>query len=489
MHSQRNAPQSESSLIHTGNAIDMEAFAEYERQQAEDEDSIDFGDGIAKAAVVVKDKAAVAEEPSSLAMEDAIHDMPVISHKGESTLMVDSPLLRAIEEVNGERAKPKQRHWPVLVAFFLIALVVILGGIALIAKFFLTEEAPPEEIAQAEPETPAFEPLPVVETQMSIIPGNATVLINGVFVPPTSRTLKGVSYPLAANRNNAIAIYNEGYVPYLAVLDKERNFDEYPISVELVSSELYQISRLTIKAPENADVSKMLIYVNGRVFHPMQEYVIQSVSGFPYFIQVKYEGMGDHLHVVWPVRTEETLQLPELQTQFNSERATLFTLSVPKDFEQERGKVIITAEGRQHIKAGTLRVPKAELIELTLRKDGRFPLNMVFDSTPFGSITVDGYMQLSSQGIAHVNFGRKSSRDLTLCFRRTSELICAEPGGENIVPSGRWDLIAYRVVDGRRVMLDSVSSETLRADFNYTFTLTDSGKTFSYTMTQNKRKN
>ncbi|MCL2325463.1 MAG: hypothetical protein FWC40_03025, partial [Proteobacteria bacterium] len=433
-HSQHNAHQSESSLIHASNAIDMAAFAEYERQQAslaEDEDSIDFGDGIAKSAVVVVDKnSAAAEDPSPLAMEDAIHDMPVVSHKGESTLMVDSPLLRAIEEVNGERAKPKQRHWPILVTLFLVVLAAILGGVVVIAKIFITEEMPQEEEALAEPETPAFEPLPVVETQMSIIPGNANVLINGVFVPPTARTLEGGSYPLAADRSNAIAIYHDGYVPYLDVFNKDRNFVEYPVSVELVSSELYQTSRLTIRAPENADVAKMLIYVNGRVLLPMQEYVIQTVSGFPYFIQVRYEGMGDHLHVIWPTRAEETLQLPELQTQFNSDRTTLFTLSVPKDFEQDRSfSIRIAAEGRHHTKTGTLRVSKAELIELALRKGGRFPLNMVFDSTPFGSITVDSYMQLSSQSIAHINFGRRSSRDLTLCFRRVAELVCAEPGG------------------------------------------------------------
>jgi hypothetical protein len=117
-----------------------------------------------------------------------------------------------------------------------------------------------------------------------------------------------------------------------------------------------------------------------------------------------------------------------------------------------------------------------------MMKDGRYPMEIILDTTPFGSITVKPYMQLASRGAATVKFAKGSDNDITLCFRRASEAMCTTPGEDNVVPSGKWELTAYWVEDEQKHWFDNAPYETLSDGATYVVKLSRKGKSFGYDM-------
>lgn len=493
---------SDEKMVQAGNAVDIRALEDYQYAiSRQDTDTIDFGDEI-DACSVIAFEANVGEAGEilvgggeTLSKQGAEEDGEPVRHR-ESTLLVDSPLLELKEEMAGERELPREATHHHLV--FVILFVGILGIIVAVVISMHTseiEEAVEDSVSNGSNPKDATRTKNGFSYHMAPISGGPRAgdyVINGValnaqFPNPADR----LGVQLVDGMRNTLIVYADDFVPYTISIDAERDFVDKPLGYHLESSETYQKSNLTIRTPKGTDFSSAVLYVNGKSLIAKPEQTVEVVSGFPTFIQMSDRNdKGDHLHVVWPTRSNETVQLPELETADSARNVTVFKISVPKDYTRDESfQLLVTAEGTTTTVAGTRRLGKNEMIEIRMNKNGRYPFEMMLNSTPFGSITVEGYMQLSSRGIAKVRFGRRSLPDVTLCFRRASESICASPGGETIVPSGRWELVAYETgSDGSKSWFTNSTYETITDDTEYVFTLKSKEKVFSYEMSKSGRE-
>ncbi len=492
-------------LSASGNAVNIDAIAAHHHAMMSGmTDTIDFSDDIPPESVIELDKEQTARLTSGSGTlpkvsRDSVGgvDSPVslteepsspVRHK-ESTLLVDSPLLALQEELDGERPRHHSDHKVVWgIAFFAVA-VLITASYFIIRYNVMSRVEGDVEVAEAEPEGVHGTPFERRLVPLTSVPSGPLVLVNGVSMSALSGgedMISGVS--LVEGADNSIALYADGYVPILTDVSMERDFFEEPLEYELVSSDTYQMSSLIIRAPKKSVLSKTILYVNGQAMMARAEQRISVVSGFPAFIHVREEGKGDHLEVVWPTRHEETVELPELESVYNARRVTRFNIDVPRDYTSDRTFVLgVTAEGQTTTTPGTRRIAKNELIRVTMNKEGRYPLAFILDSTPFGSISVSPYMQLNSRGIARVSFHRKSESGITLCFRRASESVCTQDGGETIVPSGKWELVAYREQSGGKVWFKSSAYEVLQPGMDYVFSLKSKGENFQYSIVKSQK--
>lgn len=377
----------------------------------------------------------------------------------------------------------------------LIMVVVALFAIAGILMFVLLANRPDEtqttqqqEQTASAPKRAHYQNLMTTDTPMDIRPDDHTVIINGVFFDILKSQTPLGSYPLLTDHDNVIAVYAENRVPYITRLAKSHNYQEDPISIELMPDDFYQRSEVLIKAPANVNPEAVQIMVNGQVIPSAKsEQRITCLSGFPYFIQVNAKDKGSHLHVFWPTHTQETVQLPDLTLKNNADVITLLTLQLPKSFEQDNSlKVQVTAEGHTYHSPGIMHIAKGEWINVSVKKNGRYPMELAFDSTPFGSIFIDGYLQPSSKGVAHVHFSKQSDPSVKVCFRRASETTCTKEA-MTYVSSGKWELLAYREKkDGTRVILKDQPYEILKADHDYTMTVDANASNFTYKITEKR---
>ncbi|MBO5754248.1 MAG: hypothetical protein J6S69_11300 [Proteobacteria bacterium] len=452
-----------------------------------DDDSIEFGTDVATEDIISFHK----DNPPDLTKdpyEDEDLQAPVC-HRAESTLLNDSPLLKLIEEVNGERSKRKTPHGLIISCIFLGILAIVGGTIAVIG---MNENKEAQEAAAQKAE--AFVPVPVLERtwyNYEITPQNVDVLINGVAmktmeIPPEHAG--AVELPLVTRKTNMVSFFHEGYVPFSDMVSYDRDFEESPLNYEMMDDAAFLHSKLVIKAPKNAKPGETIIYVNGQPYVAEENVEVHSVSGFPYFIHVQQKGFGDHLHVVWPIRNPHEIELPALQLQNNADRRTALTVTVPRDYLTDNSFTLdVFAEDQHTNKPGVRHIAKGELIEIKMRKDGRYPLDLILDSTPFGSIVVEPYMQLASLGVATLKFDKKTAEDVTVCFRRASEAICTDIQEKNMIPSGKWEMVAYRMEGDQKVWFKNAPYETLQPDTEYTLMVT-ADDTFDYKLTSKKPK-
>ena len=496
--------ETDKKLEQAGNAVDIRALADYEYDiNKNDTDTIDFGSEIDASEVITFDSKTgethggsneSEQELAKKIQESTDTGLKPVRHQ-ESTLLVDSPLLELKEEMAGERVASDKSSHHYLVFFMIFAgLLVLVVAIAISLQVAETDgDYDKYGNGSALPGvSPRGEGLTYHMAPISGEPRAGDYVINGVALNaqfPNPEDRLGVQ--LVDEVKNTLIVYADGYVPYTISVDPDRDFVDSPLSYLLESSDTYQKSNLTIRAPKGADLSKSVLYVNGKSLIAKPEQTVEVVSGFPVFIQLSDRNdKGDHLHVVWPTQSRETVQLPELESIDSARRVTVFKISVPKDYTRDESfQLLVTAEGTTTTVAGTRRLAKNEMIEIKMNKKGRYPFEMMINSTPFGSITIEGYMQLSSRGIAKVRFGKKSLPNTTLCFRRSSESICAHPDQETIVPSGRWELVAYETnPDGSKSWFTNSTYETISEDVDYVFTLKSKEKIFSYEMAKPGRE-
>ncbi len=468
-------PQSVSSL-------DEDQLAQKHAQELEDDETVDFGDAVDKSSIVVSSVNPVVGDETDGATSGA--QTPIPNHGKEGTLLINSTLLEEVEKANGEIPVYKPDHTPVIV---LIVILLGLAGYLGLHLYNLNHPEPEAPVAQ-EPEPAAKEVvtnkhLEATDTPISITPHSARILVNGVYVDPNAPNFIEGLYPLLIEHDNVITAYADGYVPYITRLPRDYNFVENPVSIEMMRDEFYQHSSVILKAPTNIDLSTMTLRLNGKPIAPNQEQRLDCLSGFPYFVEVKSEGKGTHLHVFWPTRTEETVQLPDLETAGNAKIVTVFALKLPKFYSDDKTlQVKINAENENINSAGTYRIKKAEFIDVSVKKNARYPMDLAFDSTPFGSITIDGYLQPASKGVAQVYYGKQSDKNVKVCFRRSSETVCATDD-VSYVSSGKWEIVAYReLADGTREQLTDQPFETLKPDTKYTITIKTKGKRFNHTL-------
>lgn len=461
----------------------IEELENFTPDKFEQGDNIDFGFTASQNGIVqVIDEPSPSQDPSAQD-DDAPFEKPV-SHSGTGgTLMIDSPLLLAEEE----SAQPSS-HTDHSFAIIVLVIVLAVSGLLIFALYLMMKPQEPDpvpEVVQEVTATPDYQPLKTQFIPLSIKPKYSNILINGVFYDPTSDMSTIGSYPLLTEHDNVIAVYSDGYVPFITRIHQSNNYDEDPVDIQLADDEFYQHSNVTLKLPDSLDLSTTRISLNGKSLLPMPEIKVDCVSGFPNFVLMEARDFGKHLHVFWPIHTNESVQLPELQPQNNANVVTIFTLKLPKSYEQDHTlKIDVKAENEHHTSTGSIRIKKGEFIDVSIVKNGRYPMNLAFDSTPFGSITIDGYMQPSSKGVATVRFSKQSDKSVKLCFRRSSEVICTDEA-ETMVSSGKWELIAFREKnDGSREIFKEQPFETLKASYDYVFTVSAKGDSFKYSFTE-----
>ena len=452
-----------------------------------DDDSIEFSSDISVDNIVSFDKNNPTEEKDPYEDEDL---QAPVSHRAESTLLNDSPLLKLIEEVEGERPKRKTPHGLIISCIFVAIVALVVGAIALIG-LHSEKSASVNEPAKGQTVDVVVPELERTWHSYEISPPDVNVLINGVAMktmefPPEHDEASGL--PLVIQKTNMVSFFREGYVPFSDTIAYDRDFEESPLHYEMMDADIYQHSTLTIKPPKNVKPGEAIIYINGQGYGTEEDIEISCVSGFPYFIHVQQNGFGDHLHVVWPIRNKQEVQLPVMQLQNNANVRTALSISIRNEYLKDNSFTLdVLAEGQHTTKPGLRHIAKGELIEIKLRKDGRYPLDLILDSTPFGSITVDPYMQLASLGAATLKFDRKSMKDITVCFRRASEAVCATPDEENILPSGRWEMVAYRLEGDKKIWFENAPYEELEPDTEYTLMIKP-GTGFDYSLTAKKSK-
>lgn len=487
--------ETDEKLQRSGNAVDLNALAAYafDRSQG-DTDTIDFSSDIDANEVISFDSKS-GESPkipprTSLPHAEAARAEPEsapVKHQ-ESTLLVDSPLLELQEEMAGEiPAQDSTPHHRVLYA--IVGAICVAAAIAAAAVAAMSaSDADSLQAASDGGDRHAKHDGKAFSYHMVGILGEPKAgdyVINGASLNaqfPDPKDRLGVQ--LIDDKPNMIVVYADGFVPYTIQTAADRDFIESPLSYRLEPDDTYQKSALVIRAPKTSDASRAILHLNGKALVAKKEQTATVVSGFPAFIQWTEPGKGDHLHVVWPTRNNETVQLPELESIENARRVTVFKIDAPKDYLRDSSfQMFVMAEDKTTTVAGTRRLGKNELISVKMNKNGRYPFELFLNSGPFGSISVEAYMQLSSRGIAQVSFGKKSLQDATLCFRRASESICAGYEGKTIVPSGRWELVAYVTAeDGSKVWFSNSTYETINEDAEYVFTIKPKKDTFGYDM-------
>ncbi|MBQ1926054.1 MAG: hypothetical protein II767_03195 [Proteobacteria bacterium] len=466
----------------SGNAINPETLNAYEQDAGE---SIEFGDGVGD--VVSFDKAE--EERKRREAEEAANQPPV-RHQKEGTLLVGSEMLKLVEEIDGERKRKHSPHSGLVFAIGLFLGIAIIIGVVLYIKKTdqNNEEAGAEVAAEGDAEV-VVKPRDIIRLPVTVTPKYADVLINGVplsIIDPNSAD----GLPLVDHYDNQLSFYSEDFVPFGQIVDPHHDVVENPLEYSLVPSDIYLHSTVTIKPPKNADIQKLVYYINGRIVPTKDPLTVDCVSGFPQYIHVRQGGLGDHLEVIWPTRDKEVVELPDLQSAYNAERVTLFNIEVPKDYTEDRSfkMNVFYTDDKYADQSGSIRVDKGELIRISMEKDNRYSLNMILDSMPFGSIRVKSYMQLSSIGASYVKYDRKSEKDIVICFRRASEAVCVDRDGETTVPSGKWELVGYREREGKKVWLDGAPYEKLDSDNAYTFKVSSSGNRLVYEIADKKKK-
>ena len=422
-------------------------------------------------------------------------EQTIVNYQEECTLEIDSPMLQLFEERHGENEKPKQHHGLAIAGILLLMIAIAMGGVYLL---FWGEETVQEQVETDTQEKSLVKNRSERNIQVMpyvVVPENAEVLVNGVALKSfNSEKYNADGIPIVLDNENMVVFSALGYVPQQLKLEPEFGYQNSNLKTELMSDDIYQHSRVTVKLPKNADPKKTFVYLNGQMKTAQNEMRFDCVSGLPYYIQVQQEGYGDHLHVIWPTRSEETVELPEMLTAASAARSTEFNLDVPNEYLLDHSfELRFYAEDTVTSNPGRRVLPKDELVKFTMKKDGRFPMEMILDTTPFASITVKAYMQLASLGAATVKFSKTTDRDIILCFRRSSEAMCAFAGEENIIPSGKWELAAYETDGDEKQWFINTPYETLSPDATYTFSLSKKNRTFEYSFAKQaaprKKKN
>ena len=81
-----------------------------------------------------------------------------------------------------------------------------------------------------------------------------------------------------------------------------------------------------------------------------------------------------------------------------------------------------------------------------------------------------------------MKFDKESPRDVTVCFRRTAEAFCTTMGEENEVPTGTWEIKAYRMVDGKKEWFENAPYEEIKSNFRYTLNVRVKGDKFELSL-------
>ncbi len=472
----------------TGNEIDnagtalLDAFVE-SAEPGVDDDSIEFGDGVVHSDVVSFDKKSNEEQPKVEPVVEEEEEIVPISHKGEGTLLVGSAQLDLVEELDGEKKAKKQHHGLIITTIFLIIICIALALI----YFFVIKNAGDEQNGDVAEETQGGDKVKLDRSfkyyHYKTTPMADSVLINGVPPKLSDGYYDNDELPLLRNSENMLTFDEDKSVPLSVIIEKNRDPVDDPIEYLLTEGDIYRKTSLIIKPPSNMDLSAGVYYLNGKETTPLKELEVKVMSGMPFFIHVHQKDMGDHLHVIWPTKTREEIELPPLELLTNSERATQFNINVPKEYLLDKSFVLdVLAEKEYTHKPGLRTIAKGELITIDMKKNSREPMKMILDSTPFGSITIDSYLKLSTTNYAIVKFDKESPRDVTLCFRRTAEAFCTTMGEENEVPTGTWEIKAYRMVDGKKEWFENAPYEEIKSNFRYTLNVRVKGDKFELSL-------
>ena len=473
-------------IDNAGTAL-LDAYVESEEPKFE-EDSIEFGDGVVHSEVVTFDKNSSEEQPKVEPVVEEEEEIVPISHKGEGTLLVGSAQLDLVEELEGEKPTKDPHHGLIITTIILF----IICGVLAAVYFLVIKNAGNEQDGDVAEETHSGDKVKLDRSfryyQYKTTPMADSVLVNGV---PPELSDGNIKYgdldeiPLLRGVENMLTFDEEKSVPLSVIIEKDRDPIDNPIEYMLMDGDVYRQTTLVIKPPSNMDISSGVYYLNGKKTPALRELEVNVYSGMPFFIHAHQKDLGDHLQIVWPTKTREEVELPPLELQANAERATQLNINVPKDYLLDKTFVLdVLAEKEYTHKPGKRTIAKGELIQIDMKKNNREPMKLILDSTPFGSITIDSYLKQSTQNYSIIKFDRESPRDVTVCFRRTAESLCAVMGEENPVPAGTWEIKAYRMENGKKEWFENAPYEEIKSNMIYTLSVRVKGDKFDLSLSQ-----
>ncbi len=398
-----------------------------------------------------------------------------IRHTKEKTLLLDSPLLHAIEEAAGER-KVVRRNWPIVVVIILICVIVCLAFL----KLVIFSESKTPVVAEEEPvETiPEIQVMPIARqfVDIQLKPPNSKVFINGHYEALFSG---GRALPFSKASANVINIYNPGYLPKHLFLDKDVFFD-HDAEVFLSSDELYKISETTILPPRNIDGAALRGSLNGDVISLRGSGVYKLPSGLPHHILVQKDDAASHLHVYWPRRTlNENIELPAPVEQ-KERNEILVNFVLPNELLQDPLlKVELFSQSANFQEAGSFRFPKHEIITIHASHPDYEDFNYVLEASDLGSATIDAIMLENHAQASRVSLSRNSDAKATLCFRRLAVIKCLKAKENVQLDSGRWEILVYSENANDKKIFTAQPFKDLKEGHEHSLELKISGEKYS----------
>ncbi len=446
--------------------IDVESFLEYDHEQhAKLDDTIEFSGDIQ----------CVEPTPEEPAESDPVQD--------DSNYVVTASEERK-RQATGEHDVYCSRNNKRIAVIIVVILIIAFTIVA-----YLLTSAKPEPVSQPTQTIQA----PIVKhktylVQAEVYPSDAFVLINAMATSafPTEGH-RPYELPLLTNGDNQLYFYADKHIPQLITLPEN---EDKPLDVKLTSEDTYQHTRLRIKRPSNSDIKSALYFINGKPFPVQDEQVIDCISGFPYFIHVRQDGFGDHLQVLWPIRNDETIELPDLiQLTENNIENTELTIDVPNDFSADKSSSLHIFSGTTEVKSHEYaKVNRSKLLHFNMSRNGKSPLDMIINPAGYGSISIKPYLNSIQDESANIEL-TTSTPEITVCLRRPAEVHCLNSGEKLSLNEGKWEIAVYRQTGDNKQWLDSFPYVTLNKDGSFVLSVTASSSDFTFQLSEPNKAN
>ncbi|MBQ9244355.1 MAG: hypothetical protein IJ165_14245, partial [Proteobacteria bacterium] len=403
------------------------------------------------------------------------------AEEAERAAVREAAKMQEIREMYGNPSDiSMQRKFPV---GLLIALIVILSGIAFLMYKVMTAETPVDEsktqaVAVQEvvmPEQNRAAPLNKYAVKLKVS-GATTLIINGVETP-----ISGDHYFVTGHKNTIMA-FGDGMVPFFKTYDA-KELVAGTIQVKLEPAVLYQKGIVNFRLSK--EMTGIRATFDGRRLGSFPTSIQDVVLGRPHVLVLEKDGYARHMHLIWPDTDETNVVIPDLVTEYNALSGTVCSLK-PFPVSAIKYGVKITYEGTSYDAPIVPTLAHGDIIEYYITREQRRPLMFAVIPDGFGTLSVDATLLRDSIGETLVTFRRAPNSNVQPCLRRYGEVLCPQVGVETVVPSGPdWEIFGM-VGDGDDVrVLRGSQIQRLLKDSRYAFDVSqDSRGTFALKITQ-----
>ena len=173
------------------------------------------------------------------------------------------------------------------------------------------------------------------------------------------------------------------------------------------------------------------------------------------------------------MRSEETVEIPELQSEKDGQFRTVFEVSMDKS--ERASRLTVEAEGMQYSSAGRMELKKDGVVKYSVSMDKRKTLDGQVELFSYGSVKVEPALLRESLGDTEVSFrragGRRDTRNVSICFVRTGELVCPPMTESTVMPSGSWQVMGFEFDGEERFRLAGDFTQRLFVGKSYVLEL------------------